>query len=155
MINRTENELFESLALSLGLPAKEVRRAVHSFFSVLVQQADSLPFNTHRKIYSKDAFNSIVKIHHLPCLGRLGPVYSRYLKWRSNESLAVSMVPRSSCRRKMTQGDIENIAADILAGRTPFIVKRKGNEMYNRVWLVGQDGKKSARQVILKNENDV
>jgi hypothetical protein len=55
----------------------------------------------------------------------------------------------------MTQDDIEHIADDILSGRTPFLIrKRKGNEMYDRVWLVGQDGKRLARQVIPKEKED-
>ena len=43
------------------------------------------------------------------------------------------------------------MAAEILSGRTPSPVKKKKNsELYERVWLVGQDWKKSARQVIPK-----
>lgn len=65
----------------------------------------------------------------------------------------LDMAPRSSYRSGVTQNDIENIADAILSGSTPPpLRKRKGKEMFERVWLVGQDGKKSARQVIPKKE---
>lgn len=153
--NRTELALMRDVAEECSLPLGEVSRAICSFFSVIVSDADSLPFDSNRKIYTKDAFNSVVSVTHLPSIGRIGPVYSRYLKWRANESSNVSMVPRSSRRKRMTQGDIENIAEDILSGRTPCFVSKKSSEMYDRIWLVGQDGKKSARQVIVKEQKNV
>ena len=51
----------------------------------------------------------------------------------------------------VTQSDIESTAEAILSGVTPPpLIKRKNKELFERVWLVGQDGKKSARQVIPK-----
>ena len=135
------------------LSETEVKKVVDSFFSVLCQDAKALPFDTPRKIYSGDGFQRFVKVRQIPFIGRMGPVYSNYLKWRANESETIDMVPRSSYRRRVTQSDIENTAAAILFGQTPPpLKKRKGKEMYERVWLVGQDGKKSARQVIPKEK---
>ena len=142
------------IALSLGLSAKEVMRAVNSFFDSIALESDSLPFNTHRRIYSKEVFDSFVTVHNIPSIGRIGPVYSRYLQWRANESPGVEMASRSSFKKRVTY-NIEDIAADILSGRTPFIKKTERKEKFDRIWLVGQDGKKSARQVILKKKQDV
>ncbi len=149
--NRTEEILMNGIASSLGLNSKEVMRAVYSFFDSIALESDSLPFNTHRRIYSKDVFDSFVTVRNIPSIGRIGPVYSRYLQWRANESPSVTMVSRSSFKRRVTY-NIEDIAADILSGRTPFIKKTERKEKFDRIWLVGQDGKKSARQVILKKK---
>ena len=141
------------LAERYGLTDTEVRKVVDSFFSVLCHDAKSLPFDNPRKIYSCEGFQRFVMVRQIPFIGRLGPVYSKYLKWRANESSLIEMAPRSSYRRRVTQSDIESTAGAILSGQTPPpLRKRKGKEMYERVWLVGQDGKKSARQVIPKEK---
>ena len=135
----------------LGVPVSEVARAVKSFFDSVANDARRLPFDDRRRIYSKEKFNELVSVSNIPYIGRLGPVYSRYLKWRENESRNLPQKPRSGYRKRMTQDDIENIAEAILSGNgLPEFRKRKGSEMYERVWLVGKDGKKSARQVIEK-----
>ena len=151
--NSRDSARCRTLAERYGLTETEVKKVVDSFFSVLCQDAKALPFDTPRKIYSCEGFQRFVKVRQIPFIGRIGPVYSNYLKWRANESETIDMVPRSSYRRRVTQSDIENTAAAILSGQTPPpMKKRKGKEMYERVWLVGQDGKKSARQVIPKEK---
>ena len=140
-----------AVAERYGLTDTEVKKVVDSFFSVMCHDAKRLPFDNPRKIYSCEGFQRFVKVRQIPFIGRMGPVYSKYLKWRANESKTIDMVPRSSYRRGMRQSDIESTAAAILSGETPPpLKKKKGSEMYERVWLVGQDGKKSARQVIPK-----
>lgn len=43
------------------------------------------------------------------------------------------------------------MAEEILSGKAPSpVTKRKNSDLFNRVWVVGKDGKKSARQVIPK-----
>lgn len=151
--NKLEEADFRAVAEELDVPLEEVRRAVHSFFGEIVGESRALPFDTEKKIYSKESFEQKVKVWNIPFMGRIGPVYSRYLKWRGNESKNLIQEPRSNYRSRITQDDIEHMAEDILSGRTPSpVVKKKGSEMYNRVWLVGQDGKKLARQVIPKKE---
>jgi len=136
-----------------GLTETEVQKVVDSFFSVLCNDARKLPFDNPRKIYSREGFQGFVKVRQIPFIGRFGPVYSKYLKWRANESSLIEMAPRSSYRRRITQSEIESTAAAVLSGSTPPpLKKRKGKEMYERVWLVGQEGKKSARQVIPKEK---
>lgn len=151
--NRREYERYRIVSARQNVSDGEVKRILASFFSIILGDARSLPFDNPRRIFSKDKFEEYVKVRHIPFIGRIGPVYSNYLKWRANESQQIEMAPRSSYRRRITQDDIENMAAAILSGQTPPPLKKKrGKEMYERVWLVGQDGKKSARQVIPKKE---
>lgn len=153
--SRIEDADYRAIADSLDLPKTEVRKIVSSFFDVMLKEARALPFDNAQRIYSKDKFDELACVWNIPSIGRIGPVYSRYLKWRSNEAKHIRQELRSSYRNRMTQDDIEHIADDILSGRTPFLIrKRKGNEMYDRVWLVGQDGKRLARQVIPKEKED-
>ena len=149
--NRKEYERYRIVSASHNVSEEEVKRILASFFSSVLSDARSLPFDNPKRIFSKEKFEEYVKVRHIPFIGRIGPVYSNYLKWRANESQQIEMAPRSSYRKRRTQGDVESIAAAVLSGKTPPpLRKRKGNEMYHRVWLVGQDGKKSARQVIPK-----
>ena len=149
--NRKEYERYRELSSRHDVSEEEVKRILASFFDCIFYDARSLPFDNPRRIFSRDKFLEYAKVRQIPFIGRLGPVYSNYLKWRANESQTLEMAPRSSYRRRMTQSDIENTAAAILSGQAPpQLRKRKGKEMYERVWLVGQDGKKSARQVIPK-----
>ena len=149
--NRTDEKEFKRIAEELGVPVEDVRSAVSSFFGTMIMEACHLPFDNNRKIFTKEKFSEYAVVRNIPYIGRLGPVYSRYLKWRANESRGLLQVPRSSYRSRLLQSEIENMAAEILSGRTPSPVKKvKYSELYDRVWLVGQDGKKSARQVIPK-----
>lgn len=151
MRNRTDEAEFRRIASELGLEAEDVSSIVNSFFAVIVCEARSLPFNNHRKIFTKDKFSEYAVVRNIPYIGRLGPAYSRYLKWRGNESRDLSQVPRSFYRSRLSQNEVENMAAEILSGGAPSSIRKKRNsELYERVWLVGQDGKKSARQVIPK-----
>jgi len=153
--NKTDEAIYGAIAGDLGidgLSASEVKRAVLSFFAVIASDADELPFDNIRKIYKKDKFDELVKVYNIPYVGRIGPVYSRYLKWRANEAKQQPSARRSDYRVGLTQGEIEDIAAIILSGETPQINRKKNSELFNRVWLVGKEGKKSARQVIPKEE---
>lgn len=153
--NSTDEAEFRKIAGLLGLDAEDVRKAVHSFFDVFVEDSRCLPFDSCRKIYSKEKFMEYGVVRNIPFIGRLGPSYTRYLDWRANEAKGVEMKSRSSYRSRYLQSEVENIAAELLSGRTPPpLTKRKYSELYNRVWLVGQDGKKSARQVIPKEIKD-
>ena len=149
--NREEYQRYRRVAATTNVSEEEVKRILASFFLIVLADARSLPFDNPRKIFSKDKFEEFIKVRHIPFIGRIGPVYSNYLKWRANESQQIEMAPRSSYRSRRTQSDIESTAAAILSGETPPpLNKKRGKEMYELVWLVGQDGKKSARQVIPK-----
>ncbi len=149
--NRKEYERYRELSSRHDVSEEEAKRILASFFSIILGDARSLPFDNPKRIFTKEKFDEYVKVRNIPFIGRIGPVYSNYLKWRANESQQIEMAPRSSYRSRRLQSDIESTAAAILSGETPPPLKKKrGKEMYERVWLVGQDGKKSARQVIPK-----
>ena len=150
--SKIDDEAFRKIAEKLGVPESEVRRAVLSFFDIILSESKALPFDNEKRIYTRDKFNEYQTCYTVPYIGRLGPVYSRYIKWRSNEANAFDRRPRSDYRRRITQDEIEHIAEDVLSGKAPSYHKKKGNEMYNRVWVVGKDGKKLAWQVIPKDK---
>ena len=157
-MRRSRTEELDCLTVSetLGLPFKEVRRAVDSFFGAIIRDAAILPFNDERRIYSHDLFGDYGRTWNIPSIGRMGPVYSRYLRWRSNEAGLLEQVDRRSFRKRMTQSEIEAIAADVLSGGTYSPApKVKGSDIYKRIWMVGKDGKRMARQVIPKNKDNV
>ncbi len=151
---RDEND-FRAVSDMTGVPAVEVRRAVASFFDSIVKESDALHLDNECRIYSREAFRSREFVRNIPGIGRIGPVYSRYLLWRANESKNLVQEPRGHCRNRVVQDDIENIAGEIISGGSAVPVnKRKGSEFYKRVWLVGTDGKRLARQVIRKEKKN-
>lgn len=153
--NKIEDADFAKIGKDLGIKASEVRRAVYSFFGVIVRESRNLPFDDESRIYTKDKFEQIVSVRNIPFIGRIGPVYSRYLKWRGNVAKNKTQVNRSSCRSRVSQSEIEAMAADILSGKAPTpVVKPKLTESYKRIWMIGRVGKRLARQVIPKEQEN-
>lgn len=151
--NRLEDADFQQISRALGVPASEVRRAVYSFFGIIIREARALPFDDASRIYTRERFEDFVKVHNIPSIGRIGPIYSRYLKWRGNEAKNQIQVSRGDYRAGISQGEIEHIAAEILSGNTPPPVnKKKATEKFNRIWMIGRVGKRMARQVIPKED---
>lgn len=149
--NRLDEAEFAAIAKELDVPVSEVRRAVLSFFDVIRRDAVSMPFDNAFKIYLKDRFDDFVRVRNIPCIGRIGPVYSRYIKWRRNEAKDQNRVPRRSYRSGISQDEIEHIAGEILAGRTPSPVKKKkAIERFDRIWIINKEHKYMARQVVPK-----
>lgn len=151
--NRLDESDAQIVAAELGVPVTEVRRAVAAFFDAIIREADSLHLDNECRIYSRKAFDARAFAVNIPHIGRMGPVYSRYLTWRANEAKELVQEHRGRYREKFTRDEIDTIAGEVLAGRTPPPVqKHKGNEFYKRVWLVGTEGRKLARQVIRKEK---
>lgn len=148
--SKTELRDFEIVANQLGVSVSDVKNIVNSFFDVLVSESRKLPFDNPQKIFSKEVFDRFAVVRQIPFIGRLGPSYSRYLKWRANEAKEIKMVPKHLARKKFTKDEVETIAEMVLKGEGYAPPERKRNNNYKRVWLVGQEGKKSARQVIPK-----
>lgn len=145
----------QAVADELGVPVTEVRRAVDSFFGSIVEAADELRLDNECRIYTRAAFRDKEFACNIPSIGRIGPVYSRYLAWRSNESRSQVQEPRSRYRERVTRDEIDNIASEIIAGRSPApVTEHKGKEFYKRVWLVDTDKRKLARQVIRKDKEN-
>lgn len=148
--NKVEKAVYKKIANQFGVSESDVRKIVLSFFDRIALDARSLPFDNPQRIFTKKAFEELSHAVAIPFIGRIGPVYSRYRKWRANESKQLDLAPREEFRLRLSQDDLENIAASVLAGKTPSITKRKNKEMFDNIWLVGTDGKRLARQVIKK-----
>ena len=84
MRNRLDEGVYKVIAESNSMDIESVRTIVSSFFGAIVSEARALPFNNERKIYTKAKFDEYVSVTNIPYIGRLGPSYSRYLKWRAN-----------------------------------------------------------------------
>lgn len=150
MRSRLDDNRYRDIAEKNGISESAVKSIVTSFFDAIYSEARNLQFNSHRKIYSKAKFDEYVHVQNIPFIGRIGPSYTRYLQWRVNESKDVEQRSKDDYSLRLTPEDIEEAAKMILAGEKPDIKKRKPTDMYNKVWLVGVDGKRQARQVIPK-----
>jgi len=140
--SKTEEENYRLVADELGLDISAVRLAVSSFFGEIVSGSRALPFNNERKIYTKEKFAEYERAWNIPYIGRIGPVYSRYLKWRGNESKNLIQESRSKYRSRITQDDIEDIAEAILSGNAPPpLKKRKGTKCITGCGLSGRMGR--------------
>lgn len=148
--------LCKIVADELDVDIIDVRSAVSSFFGAIYGEAKRLPFDSISRIYLKEKFDDFANVQNIPSIGRIGPSYSRYLKWKSNESASITQVIYTRKGKRFSDGDIEIMADAILTGKPiPELKKKKVNELYKRVWLVGKNGKRLARQVIPKEEEYV
>lgn len=153
MRNRIESCDFAAVASELGVPVSSVRSVVYSFFDSIAKKASALPFSTATKIYDKKSFDSRVFVCNIPYIGRVGPVYSRYLQWRSNEAKALDSRPRSMVSNGIAPVDIERLAESIIDGtELPEVKRTTVSDRYDRVWVVSESGKRLARQVIIKEK---
>lgn len=160
--NRTDEHEYARIASGLGVSCSDVKSAVASFFDAIARDAKRLPFDNPRRIYKSDKFHEYGHVWSLPCLGRLGPSYSRYLQWRANVSSGIEFARRSDYRTVYTSADTESLAYYALYGWKPGDPPIKGRMLdsgkkskaypFKRVWLVGADGKKQATQVIPKEK---
>ena len=152
MRNRMEESMCRIVAESCSLTPASVRTIVSSFFASIEKDARALPFNNHRRIFTKGKFDEYVTVTNIPYIGRIGPSYSRYLKWRANVASDVEQKNRDSFNSRLSQEDIEDAAMRILSGEKVELRKKKITELYKPVWLVGKSGKRQARQVIPKTD---
>jgi hypothetical protein len=150
--SKIEDKDFDAVANELGVSPADVKNVVNSFFDSIVYEARKLPFDNHRKIYSKSAFEKHAVVRSIPFIGRIGPTYTRYLKWRANESKDINMVPRPKSKTKLFPEEIEAIAQSVLAGNV-YESQKTRKKNYKRVWLVFDSYKKQAGQVIPKEED--
>lgn len=153
--NKMDEEEYRRLSEAFGIPLSSVRAIISSFFSVIYTDAKKLPFNDSRKIFSSDRFEDYAKVANIPFIGRIGPSYTRYLAWRRNEAKGVEQKKKVDFRLRLSQNDIEELAKRAMNGESIEINKKKPNELYDRVWIVGKNSKKMARQVIPKQDKDV
>lgn len=151
--NRIEEQEFKEIAERFGVEPNDVKNVVNSFFDVIISEAGKLPFDNPRKIFSRAAFGNRIKVRNIPYIGRIGPAYSRYLKWRRNEAKGIRMIPRPNSKAKLLHDEIEAIADLVLNGGTYVPKEKSRKKPYKRVWMVDEGCKRQARQVIPKEEN--
>lgn len=147
------NSLDVDIARRFGLEAKDVHKIADSFFSVMYNTAKRLPFDDSSRIYSKAVFDKHSFTYMIPYIGRIGPVYSRYLSWRANVAKALDSVPRPARKDALPRQEIERLAELALSGvdiRYEDIVGKRIRDDYKRVWLVSESGRRQARQLIKK-----
>lgn len=152
MRNRIEEEICKIVAKDCSLNADSVKTIVSSFFGEIEKEARSLPLNNHRKIFTKGKFDEYVNVTNIPYIGRIGPSYTRYLKWRSNVASEIERKRKEDFSSLLSDDEIEDAAQRILSGEKVEIKKKRATELYKRVWLVGKSGKRQARQVIPKTD---
>ena len=153
MAHRLESARCARIAQEMGLDIVDVRKVILSFFGEIRRTAALLPFDDERRIYGKDMFDEYEVVFNIPYIGRIGTVYSRYLKWRENEAKASEQELKSKYRQAISSEEYDDMARTALAGGNVILPKRqRSSELYNRIWLVRKDGKKMARQVIPKTK---
>lgn len=141
-----------AISQEMGVDKDEVARVIKSYFSDMASRVRALPFDDCTKIYTRKVFLTREMVWNIPHIGRIGTSYSRYIKWRANESKNIVQDKRSAYSTKLTSDDIESMADAILSGGSlPEVKHRTGNDLYKRVWIVLPNGRKQARQVIPKN----
>lgn len=149
--SKTEEAVYRGIADDSGLSLSEVKRAVQSFFDTIALDARKMPFDNLRKIYSRESFDKYGCVRCIPYIGRLGTSYSRYLAWRKNEADKIEFLSKKAFSHRRTQEELEEIAGRALNGEK--IVEEKIRTVpYQRVWIVRQEGKKQARQVLPKKK---
>lgn len=153
--NKQTRQTYREIADRFGITPAEVSKIINSFFSPILADVRKLPFDDPHKIYKKDKVEELGFVRLIPFLGRIGVSYNRYLKWRANDSKSIIQKPRKDFKPKVTQEDIEHVAAEIIAGRpAPSVKKKERTDLYDRVWLIGKKGKKLAGQVIPKDQSE-
>lgn len=151
-MNKLDKKRFDVISSQTGIEPSVVKSVVYSYFNDILRCAKKLPFDNKYKIYSKAAFDEYIKVWNIPYIGRIGTIYSRYKKWRINESKHSSQeYSDKAVSRKSDKYDIERLAFDILSGKAVSVsdyVKQK-EKSYKPVWFVESSKKKrKAKQVI-------
>ena len=143
------------IAKELGIDVSEVRRAVCSYFDMMNLSAKALPFDNKTRIFDREVFEEYEFVIQVPYLGRFGPSYSKYLKWRANAAKDEEMLSRGRAKH-LTDDELDTLADKALSGQSLTLEeiktyrKRKGK--FNRVWLVGKKNKRLAGQVIMNKK---
>lgn len=155
-LSRHDVRTCSKIAEESGLPVSEIKKAVTSYFDSIVSVTRKLPFDNRNRIYSKEAFVDNSFVVNIPYIGRIGPVYSLYIKWRKEVAKEFQRVPRKQVRQIYTRPLIEEEARKALSGQkvnTKILKERIPRGKFNKIWLIGKDGKrKAARQVIVNDK---
>ena len=153
-LSKRDRQIVRDIAVETGLDAREVGKAVNSFFHVLLSEFRGLPFNNPGRIYTPAAFSSLSKVFNIPYIGRIGTMYSKYRKWRASESENLDTIMRVHMRKDSRQDLIDRAYIDAMSGKpvdSESIRRRTKKGLYTTVWVIDEDNRhKAARQVIKK-----
>ena len=130
-----------------GLSETEVQKAVVSFFDDIVVSTRKLPFNNLKRIYTADALEDKAGVYNIPYIGRLGPMYSLYVKWRGEVAEEYDMVLREDVRDIHLAERIEELAELALSGH-----KVTRDMMKDKVWIIDKEGRRKAAKQLFKKQ---
>lgn len=154
-LRKIDTDVLCVIADAFGIPESEARRAVVSYFDSIVDAFKASHFDDLTRIYMRDAFDERSSVVNIPYIGRIGHVYSKYLKWRSDASASLDTVRRDRRRRVGLAETIEQLAERALAGEKIRGIGRLKVPAgtYKNVWVVSKAGKRAATIVIKNKEN--
>lgn len=138
-----------------GISETEVQKAVVSFFDDIVVSTRKLPFDNIKRIYTADAVEDKACVYNIPHIGRLGPMYSQYIKWRADIADEYDMVLREDVRDVHLNGRIEELAALALSGHKVTRDMMKDpipSGMYHKVWIIDKEGRRRAAKQLFKKQ---
>lgn len=153
--DKTARKDFRQIARQTGIEYSKVENALRAYFGEIIWTARKLPFCGRTKIFTSDGFDKYRFVRNIPYIGRIGPIYGRYLKWRAKENSENETVNRKKAKEHYSSPIIEQAMKDILDGKKPDIESLKGRipkGVYRKVWICSENGKKSARQMIVNNK---
>lgn len=137
---RPDHVTLLAAASACAVPMADARRIVDSYFGAFLAEMKSMPLDTPYRIYRRDAFEGrFSRVLSIPSVGRLGPVYSRYLKWRRNAMEDTAALAAGSAYA--VRGEVKDAAAagtGTVAGRP--------SPSARRIWVIGLEGRRLARQ---------
>ena len=138
-----------------GVSEVEVRKAVISYFDEIIKNVRRLPFNNARRIYTYEAVNVLAPVFNLPGIGRIGPVYSAYLKWRREEARELDMDRRTIVKKRFLDERIEEATQLAMAGcrvHKDYLRDPMPRGMYSKVWIIDKNGRRRAAKQVIKKQ---
>lgn len=144
----------EKIAREENIPLSVVKNIITSYFDSMVIAAKALQYNNKQRLYTKKAFLENAFVINIPFIGRIGPVYSCYIKWRKQLSKNLEQIKKSALKRFHYGKYLEEEARHALNGEKVNIElfgRPNAKDGYCRVWIIKENDKKvSARQIIVK-----
>lgn len=144
-----------SYADDSGISVVEIQKAIGSFFDDMLMKIRRLPFNDVRRIYSPAAVEERAPVFNIPFLGRIGPVYSSYLKWRKEEALKEEMELRETVKARYRDERVEEALKLAKEGhKITNVFLREGipSGKYKKVWYIDKGGKRRVAKQVYKIE---
>lgn len=142
-------------AADSGLDEVEVTKCVQAFFDDIVSTVRKLPFNDISRIYTIAAFEEVAPDFYLPFIGRLGPSYSSYCKWRVECADEEERILRSTAYEKHRAQRVDEAVDMALSGQTipkNFLRNPIPGGTYRKVWIIDKGGKRKAARQLFKKQ---